>query len=287
MPGASTLGLGSLRLPAPFSRSPHKRNPSGLLDARDGYDKLSTRRKVELAFSRRACTYWVVDEIVRDANVTDHLRTKKQPRKPASIHPYASGPINWPFLLSGISFWTGKNDERQQVYLIGNVVGWWICVMALSVFVGVLGADQLAKRRGLTPIPAPVRDRLYNSGGFFLLAWLYHYLPFFTMSRQLFLHHYLPAHVLSAFVAGAVFHFLFCGDTVNYPVSVASATTRRRPRQRAEVGTGLWIALAVVVAALLANFVFLAPLTYGAPGLTPEEVNRRRILSSWTLHFAK
>ena len=25
--------------------------------------------------------------------------------------------------------------------------------MAISVFVGVLGADQLAKRRGLTPIP--------------------------------------------------------------------------------------------------------------------------------------
>ncbi|GAA5917760.1 hypothetical protein JCM5296_000949 [Sporobolomyces johnsonii] len=208
----------------------------------------------DLAFSRRACTYWVVDEILRDANVTDHLRTKKQPRKPASMsffrkffelqvamlqhnagltdsHPYASGPINWPFLLSGISFWTGKNDERQQ----------------------------LAKRRGLTPIPTPVRNRLYNLGGFFLLAWLYYYLPFFTMSRQLFLHHYLPAHVLSAFVAGA----------------------------RAEVGTGMWIALAVVVAALLANFVFLAPLTYGEPGLTPEEVNRRRILSSWTLHFAK
>ncbi|GAA5897475.1 hypothetical protein JCM5296_001136 [Sporobolomyces johnsonii] len=48
MPGRSTLGLGSLRLPAPFSRTPHKRNPSGLLDARDGDDKLSTRRKVEL-----------------------------------------------------------------------------------------------------------------------------------------------------------------------------------------------------------------------------------------------
>ncbi|GAA5913492.1 hypothetical protein JCM5296_001743 [Sporobolomyces johnsonii] len=48
MPGASTLGLGSLRLPAPFSRTPHKRNPSGLLDARDGDDKLSTRRKVKL-----------------------------------------------------------------------------------------------------------------------------------------------------------------------------------------------------------------------------------------------
>lgn len=68
-------------------------------------------------------------------------------------HPYASGPINWPFLLSGISFWTGVPEDKQQVYLIGNIVSWWLCVMALSVFVGVLGADQLAQRRGLRPIP--------------------------------------------------------------------------------------------------------------------------------------
>lgn len=68
-------------------------------------------------------------------------------------HPYASGPINWPFLLAGISFWTGAGDLRQQVYMVGNPVSWWLCVVALSVFVGVIGADQLAQRRGMTPIP--------------------------------------------------------------------------------------------------------------------------------------
>lgn len=67
-------------------------------------------------------------------------------------HPYASGPINWPFLLSGISFWTGKSENKEQVYLIGNPISWWLCVMALSIFIGILGADQLAKRRGLSPI---------------------------------------------------------------------------------------------------------------------------------------
>ena len=127
------------------------------------------------------------------------------------------------------------------------------------------------------------RNRLYNTGGFFLVAWLYHYLPFFTMSRQLFLHHYLPAHVLSCLVVGVVFHFLFCGDTLNYPVSIAGITTRRRPRQKAHVGKGMYIALTVVVGLLLANFAFLKPLTYGTPGLTADQVNQRRILSSWTL----
>jgi dolichyl-phosphate-mannose-protein mannosyltransferase len=72
-------------------------------------------------------------------------------------HPYASNPINWPFLLSGISFWT-DGDAQKQVYLIGNVVGWWSCVVALSIYVGIIGADLLARRRGIEPIPDGQHD---------------------------------------------------------------------------------------------------------------------------------
>ncbi|KAF5387313.1 hypothetical protein D9757_005775 [Collybiopsis confluens] len=67
-------------------------------------------------------------------------------------HPYASGPLNWPFLISGISFWT-ENDPQKQIYLIGNLVGWWACVVALSIYIGILGADLLARRRNNDPIP--------------------------------------------------------------------------------------------------------------------------------------
>lgn len=68
-----------------------------------------------------------------------------------SSHPYASGPLNWPFLISGISFWT-QNEGQKQIYLIGNLVGWWTCIIAVSVYVGILGADLLARRRGIVPI---------------------------------------------------------------------------------------------------------------------------------------
>lgn len=67
-------------------------------------------------------------------------------------HPYASIPINWPFLISGISFWTDGKDQRQ-IYFIGNLIGWWACTISLSIFVGILGADLLARRRGIEPIP--------------------------------------------------------------------------------------------------------------------------------------
>ena len=74
-------------------------------------------------------------------------------------HPYASSPINWPFLLSGISFWT-NNDDKKQIYLFGNLLGWWTCTIALSIYVGILGADLLARRRGKDPIPDRELDLL-------------------------------------------------------------------------------------------------------------------------------
>jgi dolichyl-phosphate-mannose-protein mannosyltransferase len=67
-------------------------------------------------------------------------------------HPYASYPISWPFLLRGVSFWTKGDEIRQQIYFIGNPIGWWLAVGFLSVFTGILLADQLTRRRGLETI---------------------------------------------------------------------------------------------------------------------------------------
>ena len=65
-----------------------------------------------------------------------------------SSHPYASQPIQWPFLLRGVSFWT-QSDTRQQIYFLGNPIGWWLASSLLAVFVGIVGADQLSQRRGI------------------------------------------------------------------------------------------------------------------------------------------
>lgn len=65
-----------------------------------------------------------------------------------SSHPYSSQPFQWPFLLRGVSFWT-KNDTREQIYFLGNPIGWWLASSILAVFIGIIGADQLSKRRGI------------------------------------------------------------------------------------------------------------------------------------------
>lgn len=254
-------------------------------------------------------TIWFVDTIVDEETGEDALqRTNIAPKEPkkrsffkkfaelqllmlqhnaglTASHPYASNPINWPFLISGISFWT-DGDNQKQIYLIGNIVGWWACVIALSTYAGIIGADLIARRRGIEPISDQVRNRLWNSTGFFLVVWAVHYFPFYLMSRQLFIHHYLPSHLASALVAGSVLSFVL-SETINYPISARGPSMiHPKPRTYADLGLKGPIVVGVFALAMFLMFLFLAPLTYGTPGLDGDQVNSRRLLSSWTLHFA-
>ncbi|KAL9938310.1 hypothetical protein V8E36_002933 [Tilletia maclaganii] len=229
-----------------------------------------------------------------------------------SSHPYATEPINWPFVLSGISFWT-DDDAKKQIYMIGNLVSWWIGILSISIYAGIMAADTLARRRGQTPIEDHIRRRMLNTTGFFVLAWIFHYAPFYLMNRQLFIHHYLPAHICSCIVGGLVINFI-TSETFDGPLSepgpllLSSAPessgstseadakahelyphgpkSKPEPLTRNELTIGARIVLLVLLLALIAVFAWLAPLTYGTPSLTVEQVKRRKLMPSWTLHFA-
>ncbi|KAI0203893.1 glycosyltransferase family 39 protein [Astrocystis sublimbata] len=208
-----------------------------------------------------------------------------------SSHPYASQPYQWPFLLRGVSFWT-QNDTRQQIYFLGNPLGWWIASSLIAVYVGIIGADQVSLRRGIDALDHRTRSRLYNSTGFFFLAWATHYFPFFLMGRQLFLHHYLPAHLASCLIVGALVEFVFNAE----PSAEESSTDKKsagpqrhvtaRERFAGQSMVPAWIACGVILAIVLAGWYFFLPLTYGYPGLSAEQVIRRKWLG-YDLHFAK
>jgi len=110
-----------------------------------------------------------------------------------------------------------------------------------------------------------VRNRLWNNTGFFLLIWAVHYVPFFLMNRQLFIHHYLPSHLASALIAGAVLNFVL-SETINYPISVWGNKTKARPSQYSDIGIKGPVILVGFSFVLFLMFVFIAPLTYGTPG---------------------
>ncbi|KAH8675630.1 glycosyltransferase family 39 protein [Xylariales sp. PMI_506] len=214
-----------------------------------------------------------------------------------SSHPYASQPYQWPFLLRGVSFWT-QNDTRQQIYFLGNPIGWWIASSLLAVYVGIIGADQISLRRGVDALDRRTRTRLYNSTGFFFLAWATHYFPFWIMGRQLFLHHYLPAHLASTLVVGSLLEFVFITDSAADEVTYQAIKSGKksapgpkkfvsaRERFAGQSMIPAWVACAVILALAAASWYFFLPLTYGYPGLDVDAVLRRKWLG-YDLHFAK
>lgn len=141
------------------------------------------------------------------------------------------------------------------------------------------------------------RSRLYNSTGFFFLAWATHYFPFYVMGRQLFLHHYLPAHLASTLVTGALVEFIFSADSAEHEANYQAVKSGKKPasakrhltaRERfsGQSMMASWIATAVILGLAAAGWYFFLPLTYGYPGLTVDQVLRRKWLG-YDLHFAK
>ena len=106
---------------------------------------------------------------------------------------------------------------------------------------------------------------MWNNAGLFFLGWGTQYLPFFLMNRQLFIHHYLPSHLYSTLIAGAVLNFIM-SETINYPISVRGRTTRLRPAQHSDIGPKALISVSVFTVGMIMMFLYIAPLTYGTPG---------------------
>lgn len=147
----------------------------------------------------------------------------------------------------------------------------------------------------LTAVPG-TRSRLYNSTGFFWLAWATHYFPFFLMGRQLFLHHYLPAHLASCLVAGALIEFIFNAEPADEDTTYQASKngTRVGPRKHVTAREryagqsmmGSWLACTVIIGLAVAGWYFFLPLTYGYPGLSVDQILMRKWLG-YDLHFAK
>lgn len=124
-------------------------------------------------------------------------------------HPFKSNPQSWPLMLRGISFWD-KSQNQQRIYLLGNIVCWWISISSVFIYTALLLLDRLAERRGIKLFNAESLQVLHKKGSIFYLAWIAHYIPFFFMQRSLYLHHYLPSLIFSFLVAATVYEFISC-----------------------------------------------------------------------------
>ncbi|KAJ2523619.1 hypothetical protein GGI11_001380 [Coemansia sp. RSA 2049] len=105
-------------------------------------------------------------------------------------HPYESRPHTWPWLRRGIAYWGRGNNG---IYLMGTPILWWLSFVAIIVFAGFQVVLFLRDCRGMHDRLMGIRERYFESVGFLSIGWVLHWVPFFLMGRQLFLHHYLPA----------------------------------------------------------------------------------------------
>lgn len=85
-----------------------------------------------------------------------------------------------------------------------------------------------------------------------------HFVPFFAMHRQLFLHHYLPALYFSILLLAVLFDVL---------------TSGLRPKYR-------FVAAMVMVAVAFLSYTTYTPITYATPW-TKQACERSRLLKSW------
>ncbi|QPG73606.1 hypothetical protein FOA43_000918 [Brettanomyces nanus] len=243
--------------------------------------------------------YWTIDSIIgltglRAVYVPKKIKTmsflKKwwqlqltmfsQNNKLSADHPFASQPQEWPMCMSGVSFWT-NNDKRQQIFFFGNIPGWWMECILMSAFMAIIIVDQITCRRGVHILRDRSRARLYLNIGFFFSAWACHYLPFFLMHRQKFLHHYLPAHLLAALFSGGMLEFLFT-DNRN-PEYAKDKPEKELGKIQLAIYAGT---VAGLLSVLTCAFIFFAPVTYGNVSLTADEVRARQFMNM-KLHFSK
>ena len=124
--------------------------------------------------------------------------------------PPETRPWMWPILIHGQPFWgsTEKNGMIQKVYLLGNIFAWYIALLSVIIYLGLLIVDVVATHRDLKFLNKQQKNFLYEKGGYFLLCYLFHYLPFFGMGRVLYFHHYLPCYLFSTMIFTTTYQIL-------------------------------------------------------------------------------
>lgn len=113
-------------------------------------------------------------------------------------HPYESRPESWPFTIQGVGYFSSDarpkigSEEGSTVYYIGNVAVYYFSIIAIGL---VILKQALYYIDHLNPFS--LVNETWESTVFYqttleaILGFIINYIPYFQMTRQLFLHHYL------------------------------------------------------------------------------------------------
>ncbi|TDG41810.1 hypothetical protein AWZ03_011767 [Drosophila navojoa] len=194
--------------------------------------------------------------------------------KQLQSHMYSSQPHEWPLLDKGIAYWL-DDSSSAQIYLLGNVLIWYVASAGLVLYATLLVFYALRRRRLCFDISASEWRRFLSAGDTFFVGYLVHYLPYFFMDRTLFLHNYLPAFAFKLLLLSFVL------DHLDYLL-------RRHCSGRAVHLVRLYrlMLIAWLVAAAATFFKFL-PLSYGSRKMSAKEIIDLRWKDTWDFILQK
>ena len=183
-----------------------------------------------------------------------------------SDHPFSTLPHHWPFLTDILPYWK-DSKSNAQIQLVGNVFTWYFGMLFLVLYVFSVSIYFIFKSL-LTNKPFDCFDR-YTFGGFILLlGWIIHFIPYFLLSRVLFLHHYLPA---------LLFKILLLGLTTEFLENIMKLSTK----YRCTLGQLSNILFIFLIFGCLLYFFNLSILTYGLKSV--ESTDRYFFNSNWII----
>ncbi|OMJ12642.1 Dolichyl-phosphate-mannose-protein mannosyltransferase 1 [Smittium culicis] len=217
-------------------------NPELINNEKTSYKKLSMWEKI-------------VEYNIRMINVNNEL---------VDDHPYASRPQKWPFLIRGTAYWGGKGSV---IYQLGNPLVWWLSSASVFMFILVAGINHLYFKR--------TQSVLFESFdnyqvGLLVVGYCTHYLPFYLIGRELFLHHYFAALWFSIMV--------FCG-LLDSCISFYNKNILKNSSISKLVRP---IAITVLMLAIFYSFVVFYPITFGST-FTKSQCQSMKWLKSWDI----
>jgi len=118
-----------------------------------------------------------------------------------------SRPWMWPINLKGQFFCASV--EYKKVYLLGNPIIWWGNLVLMAIYLGIVVLKTVQSKRGMHPSARQLAldKQMMNSCGWLFFGWLLHYVPFWSMGRVLYFHHYFPALLFASMISGVIIDY--------------------------------------------------------------------------------
>jgi len=99
------------------------------------------------------------------------------------------------------------------------------------------------------PEEKEAREKTLSAASWLFLGWALHYIPFWTMGRVLYVHHYYPALLFSSMLSGVLMDHLLVKLCAMFPTHLVDVVKH--------------IILGLVVALVSYSFILFSPLVYG------------------------